>query len=144
VLVEHARNVLGIADAVHAESSSDEGTPIVTALACSLEGVTIVVELTPGTTLARLHGDATTVAERTTCNYGLDPQHQWIASSGGLVVSGVDATGEVRAVERDDHPFFLATLYQPQLRSTPDEPHPVWLGFVAACAAAGASGGGRQ
>jgi CTP synthase (UTP-ammonia lyase) len=48
-------------------------------------------------------------------------------------VSGVDQTGEVRAVERDDHPFFLATLYQPQLRSSPGAPHPVWLGFLRAC-----------
>ena len=49
-----------------------------------------------------------------------------------MVVSAVDDTGEVRAIERADHPFFVGTLYQPQLRSTPEAPHPVWLGFVDA------------
>jgi CTP synthase (UTP-ammonia lyase) len=74
------------------------------------------------------------VTESTTCNYGLDPAWQHVASTGGMVVSGVDDTGEVRAVERSDHPFFVATLYQPQLRSTSDAPHPIWLGFLRACA----------
>jgi len=132
VLVEHARNLLGIDDASHTESSS-EGTPVVSLLSCSLDGETIDVALTPGTQLSGLHGGAPSVTEMTTCNYGLDPEWQHVASSGGMAVAGIDDTGEVRAVERPDHPFFVATLYQPQLRSSPDAPHPVWLGFVAAC-----------
>jgi CTP synthase (UTP-ammonia lyase) len=44
----------------------------------------------------------------------------------------VDNTGEVRAVERTDHPFFLATLYQPQLRSEPRRPHPIFVGLLRA------------
>jgi CTP synthase (UTP-ammonia lyase) len=131
VLVEHARNLLGIDDASHAESSAD-GTPVVTALSCSLNGQTIEVVLTPGTRLASLHGGASSVTEHTTCSYGLDPTRQHVASEGGMVVSGIDDTGEVRANERVDHPFFLGTLYQPQLRSTAEEPHPVWLGFLDA------------
>ena len=132
MLVEHARTMLGIDDASHAESSS-EGTPVVAPLSCSLDGESIDVELTPGTQLAALYGNPSSVTEMTTCNYGLDPEWQHVASSGGMVVAGIDDTGEVRAVERPDHPFFVATLYQPQLRSSPDAPHPVWLGFVAAC-----------
>jgi CTP synthase (UTP-ammonia lyase) len=132
VLVEHARTLLGIADASHAESSSD-GTPIVALLSCSLDGHTIDVALTPGTRLAALHGGAPSVTESTTCSYGLDPAWQHVALSSGMVVAGVDDTGEVRAVERPDHPFFVATLYQPQLRSSPGAPHPVWSGFLAAC-----------
>ena len=138
MLVEHARTRLGITDAAHAETSA-EGTPIVTMLACSLDGQTIDVALTPGSRLAALHGNATSITEMTTCNYGLDPDWQHIASSAGMVVAGVDDTGEVRVVERDDHPFFLATLYQPQLRSSPGAPHPVWVGFLEACQASDAS-----
>jgi len=130
VLVEHARTVLGVDNASHGESG--EGTPIVTPLACSLDGESIEVQFTTGTTLASLHG-VPSATEFTTCNYGLDPSRQNIASEGGMVVSAIDDTGEVRAIERADHPFFMGTLYQPQLRSTPAEPHPVWLGFVNAC-----------
>jgi CTP synthase (UTP-ammonia lyase) len=132
VLVEHARTLLGIDDATHAESAAD-GTAVVTLLACSLDGQTIDVALTPGSRLAALHGDAASVTESTTCNYGLASEWQHVASEGGMVVSAVDDTGEVRAVERSDHPFFLATLYQPQLRSSPDDAHPVLAGFLDAC-----------
>ena len=133
MLVEHARNVLGIGDASHAESSSSSaGTPIVTPMSCSLDGETIEGSLAAGSVLSALHGGASTTTELTTCNYGLDPARQDLASAGGMTVCAVDDTTEVRAVERADHPFFVATLYQPQLRSTPSAPHPIWLGFVAA------------
>ena len=123
---------MGITDASHAESSSD-GTQVVIPLSCSLDGTSIEVTLTAGSMLARLHGGARGVTEFTTCNYGLDPGHQQLASRGGMAISAIDDTGEVRAIERVDHPFFVGTLYQPQLRSTVDAPHPVWLGFVHAC-----------
>ena len=133
MLVEHARTLLGIPDASHAESSA-HGTQIITRLACSLDGVWISVDLMPGTRLRALHDPAASVTERTTCSYGLDPQWQHVASSGGMVVSATDDTGEVRAIERTDHPFFLGTLYQPQLRSATGAPHPVWTGFLSAAA----------
>ena len=133
MLVEHARSLLGIDDASHAESS-DVGTPVISPLSCSLDGQTIDVVLTPGSRLAALYGGARAVVESTACNYGLAPAWQHVASEGGMRVSGVDDTGEVRAIERVDHPFFVGTLYQPQLRSTPGAPHPVFVGFVAACA----------
>jgi CTP synthase (UTP-ammonia lyase) len=133
VLVEHARNVAGIARASHAESPA-AGDAIITPLSCSLDGRSIEVRIRPGTVLAGLHGGATSVVERTTCNDGLDPARHDVASSGGMTISAVDDTGEARAVERTDHLFFVATLYQPQLRSSPERPHPVWLGLLGAAA----------
>ena len=130
MLVEHARNLVGIADATHAEYAVP-GTPVVTLLACSLRDDEIEVDVTPGTRLASLYG-STSVKERTTCNYGLEPALAHIASSHGMVVAATDGTSEVRAVERPDHPFFVATLYQPQLSSWPGRPHPIWSGLVAA------------
>ena len=87
--------------------------------------------------LQKLH-HADRVVEATTCNYGLNPGLQHVADGGGMIVAGVDRTGEVRAIERPDHPFFLATLYQPQLSSTRDRPHPVFLGFLRAVLGAAA------
>ena len=81
--------------------------------------------------LQKLHRTDRTV-EATTCNYGLNPGLQHVADEGGMIVSGVDRSSEVRAIERPDHPFFVATLYQPQLSSTPDRPHPLFLGFLRA------------
>jgi CTP synthase len=47
----------------------------------------------------------------------------------------VDDDGEVRIVELDDHPFFVATLFCFQTRSRPDRLHPLVAGFVEAAAA---------
>lgn len=85
-----------------------------------------------------MHG-GTRIVERTTCSYGLAVDLQHIASAEGMSVVATDDTGEVRAVARPDHPFFLATLYQPQLRSAPGSPHPVFTGLLAAAAAAAAA-----
>ena len=133
MLVEHARNLVGITDATHDEYGG-EGTPVITLLACSLQDQSITVKLTPGTLLATLYGSELS-EERTTCSYGLSPSLQQIADEHGMRVAAVDDTGEVRAVERVDHPFFVGTLYQPQLSSMASRPHPVFLGLLAAVAA---------
>jgi CTP synthase (UTP-ammonia lyase) len=130
VLVEHAQSLAGIADASHAEYGPG-GTPVITLLACSLLDQTITVDLRPGSRLANLHG-ASRVVERTTCSYGLAPEVQHIANENGMVVSATDDNGEVRAVERVDHPFFMATLYQPQLSSVAGSPHPILVGLLEA------------
>ena len=130
MLVEHARNLAGIRDAAHAEYGPG-GTPVITLLACSLQDQTITVELSPGSLLAELYGRQH-VVEHTTCSYGLTPELQHIAGEHGMRIAATDATAEVRAVERVDHPFFVGTLYQPQLRSEPGAPHPVFLGLLDA------------
>ena len=130
MLVEHARNLAGIADAAHAEYGPG-GTPVITLLECSLQDQTITVEFTPGSLLARLYGTGR-IVEHTTCSYGLSAKVQHIAGAYGMRIAGVDGTGEVRAIERVDHPFFVGTLYQPQLRSAQGTPHPVFIGLLDA------------
>lgn len=130
MLVEHARSLAGIPDAQHDEYGTP-GTPVISLLACSLHDHTITVDLTSGSRLAELHGYRQAV-ERTTCRYGLAPAVQHIAGEFGMRIAAVDDTGEVRAVERPGHPFFIGTLYQPQLTSSESAPHPVFLGLLNA------------
>ena len=130
MLVEHARNLAGIADASHAEYGPG-GTPVISLLSCSLMDQTITIDLTAGSRLAHLYGTLHAV-ERTTCSYGLSPEVQHIANEHGMVIAATDDTGEVRAIERVDHPFFMATLYQPQLRSLSGAPHPVFVALLDA------------
>ena len=130
LMVEHARNVMGIVEADHAEYGG-EGVHVVELLSCSLAESQITIELVPATRLAVIYGERTAI-EKTNCNYGLAAGYQHLAAEGGLVVSSVDETGEVRSVERTDHPFFVGTLFQPQRTSTSERPHPVLLAFVDA------------
>lgn len=132
MLVEHARNLVGITDASHAEYGPG-GRPVITPLACSLQDQTITIDITDGTCLARLYGRSRAV-ERTTCSYGLAPEFQHIADEHGMRTSATDDTGEVRAIERVDHPFFVGTLFQPQLTSAPGAAHPVFIGLLEATA----------
>lgn len=131
MLVEHARNLLGIDAASHAEYG-EGGVEVVSLLSCSLVESQIEISITPSTLLARIHPGEGRRVERTHCSYGLSPAFGHVATSAGLRVSAIDDTGEVRAVERADHPFFIGTLYQPQRTSSPARPHPLWVAFVEA------------
>jgi CTP synthase (UTP-ammonia lyase) len=57
-------------------------------------------------------------------------------ADGPLRVAALDAGGEVRAVELDGHPFFVATLFQPERAALLGTAHPVVSAFVRAAAAA--------
>jgi CTP synthase (UTP-ammonia lyase) len=89
------------------------------------------LRLVAGTVAARLYG-VEAVTEPYYCNYGVNAEYLQRLQDGGLRVSGFGAEGEVRIVELPDHPFFVATLFLPQARSTRGNPHPLLLGYAAA------------
>ncbi len=95
------------------------------------------VTVRPGTRAAGLY-HAGEVAESYYCNYGVNPEWVDRLQQGGLVVSGVGDDREVRIVELPNHPFFVATLFLPQARSSLASPHPVLTGYAAAVRAAAA------
>jgi CTP synthase (UTP-ammonia lyase) len=131
VVIEYARNVLGVAGAQHAEYDPAADELFVTPLSCSLAGQVMDVALVPGTRAAAAYGSAT-ATERYYCNFGLDPRRVPDLEAAGLRVSGTDAQDEVRVVELPGHPFYVATLFVPQASSTPDRPHPLVTAFVRA------------
>jgi len=80
------------------------------------------------------------VTEQFICNYGLNPKFRDSIEKGQLRVTGVDLDGEVRVVELSDHPFYVGTLYQPQISSVPDSPHPLIIAYLRAALAFRTSG----
>lgn len=70
------------------------------------------------------------VTEAFHCNYSLNPAFRQQVERGTLKITGIDLEGDVRIVELPDHPFFLATLFLPQLSSKPGNPHPLILAYV--------------
>lgn len=134
MVVEFARNVLGQADADHAETSPGAPRLAVTPLTCSLAGQSHPVRVVPGTRAAQLYGCAETV-EPFYCNFGLNPDYRRLLEARGLRVSGFGEDGRERIIELDGHPFFIGTLYVPQARSKPGAPHPLVAGLVAAARA---------
>lgn len=98
-------------------------------MACSVFGETGTVALTEGTRVYAVYGRGAT-REPYRCHYSLNPVYRERMLTHGLVASGVDGDGEIRVVERTDHPFFLATLFVPQLSD--EQPHPVFRGLLHA------------
>ncbi|MEU4426994.1 hypothetical protein AB0F81_40755 [Actinoplanes sp. NPDC024001] len=133
-MLEFARNVCDFGDAQHAEYGEAGDDELVVALACSLAGHEAVVDLEPGSLIERLLGAARTV-ERYHCSYGLAAAHLDLLRAHGMRFTGHDDAGEVRVAELPGHPFYLATLFQPELAGDGSDPHPVIRGFVRAAAA---------
>lgn len=129
VLIEHARNVLGMTEADHQKTNPKAATPLISPLGCALAGVTARVRLTPGSALRKAYNSPELMVEYH-CSFGLNGRYRRLMESSSLHVSALDDQDEIRAVELDGHPFFVATLFQPEMRS----PSAIVNAFVAACA----------
>jgi CTP synthase (UTP-ammonia lyase) len=125
------RNVAGLSDADHAESNPDAATPVIAALACSLVGKSAPVFLEPTCRTASIYG-RWRVVERYHCSYGLNPAYRSAIEHAGLHVVGENDQGDARVVELAGHPFFIATLFQPQLESAQSAPAPLVRALVDA------------
>jgi len=130
-ILEYARNVAGLPDAGHAESSPDTTTPVIAALACSLVRKSAPVFLDPTCRTASIYG-RWRIVERYHCSYGLNPAYREAIERGGLHVVGENDQGDARVVELVGHPFFIGTLFQPQLESAPGAPAPLVRALVDA------------
>lgn len=135
-VIEYARHVLGWADAEHAETAPQAARPVIALLECALVEVTDTLHLRAGTRLARAYGGAAQATEGYRCRYGLNPQFHAALEGGGLRVSALDAAGEVRAMELDQHPFFVVTLFQPERAALQGRLPGLVSAFAQACSRA--------
>jgi CTP synthase len=72
------------------------------------------------------------VRERHRHRYEFNNNYLQRMMNAGLRFSGFSRDGLVEIVELPDHPFFLASQYHPEFRSTPRDGHPLFTGFVRA------------
>jgi CTP synthase (UTP-ammonia lyase) len=133
-LIEYARNVLGLRDADHAESNPVATMPLVSRLSCSLVEMTGSIRLRPGSKTHSICGQ-NELTEAYHCNFGLTPRYRSALEDGNLRISGEDPAGDARVIELSNHPFFLATLFQPERAALSGRAHPIVTAFVQAAAA---------
>jgi CTP synthase (UTP-ammonia lyase) len=130
-LLEFARNVCGLSGADHAENQPDADEFLIVPLACSLVGHEGTVTIATGSLAERVLGAERTL-ERYHCSYGVNPAYLELLREHGMQFSGIDEAGEVRIAELPQHPFFLATLFQPELAGDGTRPHPIIRALAAA------------
>ena len=114
-ILEFARNVVGLREADHQKSNPKAALPLISPLGCAMAGVRARVRLLDGSHLKRAYGSAETTEEYH-CSFGLNGKYLRLIEGKDLYVAAVDDQREIRAVELDGHPFFVATLFQPELR----------------------------
>jgi CTP synthase (UTP-ammonia lyase) len=133
---------MGLADADSAEHATSSRNIIIAPVACpvpdrragapKLSGA-CRLRIQPGCRLAAIY-KASEVEEEYFCNFEVNRQYLGQLESSGMRLSAFDDNGELRAIELPEHRFFVATLYQPQLSSTEERPHPLIVEFLAASA----------
>jgi len=111
---------------------------VISRLASSLVGKTETIKIAPGS-LARDAYAREETAEQFSCNFGLSPGFRRGKDWGRLKITGIGPAGEARIVELMDHPFYVATLFLPQMSSSPNRPHPLIKAFLLAAMAQPAS-----
>jgi CTP synthase (UTP-ammonia lyase) len=114
--VELARSRAGLAAADSAELSPDGEELVVVPLACTLYGERRTVTPVLGTRLADVCGDAPFDGYHH-CGYGLADEYVSRLQAGGVVVCAHAPDAGVEGIELPEHPFFLATAFQPQVGS---------------------------
>jgi CTP synthase (UTP-ammonia lyase) len=130
--------VLGIPDADSSENQTASKNFVVTAISCALPrgpndppalNSRHRVNVLPGSRLHALCG-IDWLDEEHFCNYGISEEYVERFEAAGLRISARGESGDVRAVELAEHPFFISTLFHPHRRSH----HPFIAAFVEAAA----------
>ncbi|RAX50830.1 CTP synthase [Arthrobacter sp. AQ5-05] len=147
MVIEYARNVVGLVDASSTEFEPDTKHPVIATMQEQLDivdgkgdlGGTMRLglydaTLTEGSVVAETYGK-TAVAERHRHRYEVNNAYREQIAKAGLVFSGTSPDGKlVEFVElpKDVHPYYVSTQAHPELSSRPTRPHPLFTGLVKA------------
>ncbi len=129
-ILEYARDVLGLSQADHQKTNPKSAMPLISPLGCALAGVKARVRFLDGSRLRRAYGAPESIEEYH-CSFGLNGRFRRLIEGRDLWVAALDDQHEIRAVELDMHPFFVATLFQPEMRVGKN---PLVEAFVECCA----------
>ncbi len=144
MIIEYARNVLGLIGANSTEVNQQSPHPVISLLSEQLGiedmGGTMRLggyhcKLIPGTKAAAAYG-VDEVLERHRHRYEVNNKYVPQLAEAGLIPSGTSPDGElVEIAEIVDHPFMLGSQFHPEFRSRPDRPQPLFREFVGAAKA---------
>ncbi len=150
MVIEAARNLAGIKDAISAEFS-DSGTPVIATMDDQKHVVAgegdmggtmrlglYRADLLQGSVVAHTY-ESLEISERHRHRYEVNNIYREQISKAGLVFSGMFTERDlVEFVElpQQVHPYYVGTQAHPELRSRPTKPHPLFVGLIKAAVAA--------
>jgi CTP synthase len=140
-VIEFARNVVGMKNAHSTEFAPDSPYPVIDLMPDQHDvvekGGTMRLGRFPCTLLngSRAMGlyREPVIYERHRHRYEVNNKFRDALRKCGMVFSGVSPDDRlVEMIELNDHPYFVACQFHPELKSRPDRPHPLFVGFVEA------------
>jgi len=140
--IEFARNVCDLENANSTEFDKETAHPVIclqeeqkklTTMGGNMRLGAAEAKIIAGTKASELYNGAETITERHRHRFEFNPDYREQLEGAGLKISGVSAKeGLVEIVEITDHPFFIGAQFHPEFQSRPNEPHPIFSGFVKA------------
>lgn len=139
--IEFARNVLGLKDAHSTEVDANTPDPVICMMEAqktvTIKGGTMRLGTYPceikSPSLAYTIYNTNHITERHRHRYEFNNEYLTAFEQAGMVASGRNPqSGLVEIVELTNHPFFIGCQYHPELKSTVENPHPLFIHFVAA------------
>jgi len=140
-VIEYARNVLGLKDAHSTEMVPDTRNPVIdlmeeqkkiTTKGGTMRLGTYPCQIKPGTLAHAIYGKDM-VNERHRHRWEFNNSYLEQFEKAGMVASGKNpGTGLVEIIELPSHPFFIGVQYHPELKSTVENPQPVFVDFIRA------------
>ena len=140
-VVEYGRNVLGLEDAQSTEMDENAKNPVISMMEdqkkIKNKGGTMrlgsyACDLKKGSKAAAIYGKSR-INERHRHRYEFNNYYLEQFEKAGMIASGINPENNlVEIIELKNHPFFVAGQFHPELKSTVDNPHPLFVNFVAA------------
>ena len=141
-VVEFSRNVLGLKDAASTEVNPTSKNPVIDLMPeqkkISTKGGTMrlgshACEIKKKTKAYEAY-KSTNIQERHRHRWEFNNDYLAQIEAAGMVATGINVeTGLVEIIEIPKHPWFVGVQFHPELKSTPENPHPLFVDFVAAC-----------
>jgi len=147
MVIEYARNIIGITDASSTEFDPETPNPIIATMADQHDvvagerdmGGTMRLGMYPaalkaGSTAERVY-NSSLIEERHRHRYEVNNSYRGQLEEAGLVFSGTspdDRLVEFVELPVDVHPYYIATQAHPELRSRPTKAHPLFSGLIEA------------
>lgn len=144
LIIEYARNVVGLKNANSTEFDPNTPHPVIHLLASqnniqnkggTMRLGTYASDIAPNSLLFQAYNKAHALYERHRHRYEVNNQYLSQFTQKGLIIScTTQNAGQklVEAVEWTDHPCGMAVQYHPEFKSKPGEPHPLFNAFIKA------------
>lgn len=139
--IEFARNILNLKDAHSTEMDESTSNPVIDLMeeqkSVTTKGGTMRLgsypcELKSGTLANAIYGQSL-ISERHRHRWEFNNAYLDRFEKAGMIASGKNpATGLVEIIELKDHPFFIGVQYHPELKSTVENPQPIFVDFIKA------------